>query len=294
MLAFRIALARLRALFRRDSTADEIREELNFHVAMRADEYAREGLDAAAARHAALRRFGNVAVIQDRGYDVRGGGVMETILQDVKYSLRQLGQAAVLRHPGRADARARHRRVHRALQRHRRGAAAAAPLSAPRAARHHRRRRNQQGRQDVALRAFHGRYPHLANALDDDHPCRHGTHPERFRAADRRQWRRRPFDGRRSVRRLSRDLRRHAHPWPGHSPGRHAPGRSGGRPARARVLAARLRGRSRCARAEHPHPGPAHHDHRRPPGRFLHRHRSLAGQAVQRRHARAARHRARR
>ena len=91
MLAFRIALARLRALFRRDSTTDEIREELNFHVAMRADQYAREGLDAAAARQAALRRFGNVAVIQDRGYDVRGGGVMETILQDVKYSLRQLG-----------------------------------------------------------------------------------------------------------------------------------------------------------------------------------------------------------
>ena len=91
MLAFRIALARLRALFRRDGTADEIREELNFHVAMRADEYAREGLDAAAARQAALRRFGNVAVIQDRGYDVRGGGVMETILQDVKYPLRQLG-----------------------------------------------------------------------------------------------------------------------------------------------------------------------------------------------------------
>ena len=91
MLAFRIALARLRALFRRDSTTDEIREELDFHVAMRADEYAREGLDAAAARQAALRRFGNVAVIQDRGYDVRGGGVMETILQDVKYSLRQLG-----------------------------------------------------------------------------------------------------------------------------------------------------------------------------------------------------------
>ena len=91
MLAFRIALARLRALFRRDSTTDEIREELDFHVAMRADQYAREGLDAAAARQAALRRFGNVAVIQDRGYDVRGGGVMETILQDVKYSLRQLG-----------------------------------------------------------------------------------------------------------------------------------------------------------------------------------------------------------
>jgi putative ABC transport system permease protein len=92
MSALRIAIARLRALFRRDATTDEIREELNFHLAMRADEYARHGLEAPAARQAALRRFGNPAVIQDRGYDVRGGGLMETILQDVKYALRQLGR----------------------------------------------------------------------------------------------------------------------------------------------------------------------------------------------------------
>ena len=52
----------------------------------------RHGLDADAARRAALQRFGNLAVIQDRGYDVRGGGLMETIVQDVKYALRQLGR----------------------------------------------------------------------------------------------------------------------------------------------------------------------------------------------------------
>jgi predicted permease len=92
MLAVRIVIARLRALFRRDATTDEIREELRFHVDMRTDEYARHGLDTSAARHAALRRFGNVAVIQDRGYDERGGGMMETLLQDVKYARRQLGR----------------------------------------------------------------------------------------------------------------------------------------------------------------------------------------------------------
>src|SRR5262245_42046338 len=90
MIAIRLVWARLRALFRRNATTDEIREELTFHVQMRTDEYAQAGLDARAARHAALRRFGNVAVIQDRGYDERGGGVIETVLQDVKYGLRQL------------------------------------------------------------------------------------------------------------------------------------------------------------------------------------------------------------
>jgi predicted permease len=90
MRPLRIALARLRALFRHDATVDEIREELRIHVEMRADEYAQRGLDPGTARQAALRRFGNLAVIQDRGYDERGGGVMETVLQDAKYSLRQL------------------------------------------------------------------------------------------------------------------------------------------------------------------------------------------------------------
>jgi putative ABC transport system permease protein len=90
MTAVRIAIARMRALFRRDATIDEIREELQFHVQMRTDEFARDGLDAGAARQAALRRFGNLAVIQDRGYDERGGGLLETIVQDVRGGLRQL------------------------------------------------------------------------------------------------------------------------------------------------------------------------------------------------------------
>src|SRR5262245_13940859 len=90
MIVIRLAWARLRALFRRNATTDEIREELDFHVQMRTDEYAQAGLDARSARYAALRRFGSLTVIQDRGYDERGGGMIETMLQDVKYGLRQL------------------------------------------------------------------------------------------------------------------------------------------------------------------------------------------------------------
>ena len=92
MTAVRILIARIRALVRRNATIDEIDEELQFHVQMRTDEFARDGLDARAARQAALRRFGNFSLIQDRGYDVRGGGVLETIAQDAKYGLRQLRQ----------------------------------------------------------------------------------------------------------------------------------------------------------------------------------------------------------
>src|SRR5262245_48442902 len=90
MLPLRAAIARVRALVRRNVITDEIREELEFHLEMRAAEYTRDGLEVPAARREALRRFGNPAVIQDRGYDVRGGGVLETIVRDVTYGVRQL------------------------------------------------------------------------------------------------------------------------------------------------------------------------------------------------------------
>ncbi len=83
-------LARLRALTRRDAIAGEIREEMEFHLDMRVEQFTRQGLPSDDARRRALRRFGNVAVQQDRGYDIRGGGVMETVLQDLRYSLRLL------------------------------------------------------------------------------------------------------------------------------------------------------------------------------------------------------------
>lgn len=82
--------ARLRGLFRRDGVAGEIHEELEFHVRMRADEFERAGATRPAAVQLARERFGNVAVWQDRGYDVRGGGLMETVVQDLKYGVRLL------------------------------------------------------------------------------------------------------------------------------------------------------------------------------------------------------------
>lgn len=83
-------IARLRALTRRDAVAGEIRDELSFHLQMRIDEYERQGFSRDDARRKAMKRFGNLFVHRDRGYDVRGGGVLETILQDVRYAIRLL------------------------------------------------------------------------------------------------------------------------------------------------------------------------------------------------------------
>lgn len=86
----RIVRARMVGLWRRDAIADEIREELRFHMEMRTEEYELRGLSPEAARRQARRRVGNLAVHQDEGYDIRGGGMMETILQDIRYSVRLL------------------------------------------------------------------------------------------------------------------------------------------------------------------------------------------------------------
>ena len=82
--------ARIRGLFRRDAIAGEIHEELEFHVRLRAEDYERAGETRPAAWRLARRRFGNLALWQDRGYDVRGGGVMETVIQDLRYGIRLL------------------------------------------------------------------------------------------------------------------------------------------------------------------------------------------------------------
>lgn len=88
----RLLRARVRALFRRDAVADEIREELEFHLRMRAEGYERAGEAPDRAAQHARARVGNLTVLQDRGYDVRGGGFLETVLQDVRYGVRQLAR----------------------------------------------------------------------------------------------------------------------------------------------------------------------------------------------------------
>ncbi len=86
-------LVRLHALFRRDAILDEIREEMDFHLEMRAEDYAHRGLTRDQARREAVHRFGNVSLLRDKGYDIRGGGVMESIWQDIRYGVRALRQS---------------------------------------------------------------------------------------------------------------------------------------------------------------------------------------------------------
>jgi len=90
MRLFRILRNRIRALVGRDGVVDEIHEEIQFHLDARSVEHQRRGLSPDEARRAALRKFGNPSVVEDQGYDVRGGGVMESFVQDARYGMRLL------------------------------------------------------------------------------------------------------------------------------------------------------------------------------------------------------------
>src|SRR5215212_10385362 len=85
-------LARLRALAGRESVISDIDEELRLHVEMETEQNLARGMSPAEARRAARMSFGHFDSIRDTAYTVRGGGLMETFWQDVRYGVRVLAK----------------------------------------------------------------------------------------------------------------------------------------------------------------------------------------------------------
>jgi predicted permease len=85
-----ILRARLRALVRREAVLEDIEEEMRSHVEMEAETNIGRGMGPEEARLAAVRSFGNLSRIRDLAYEIRGGGIMETLWQDLRYGVRML------------------------------------------------------------------------------------------------------------------------------------------------------------------------------------------------------------
>jgi putative ABC transport system permease protein len=87
--------ARLRAVWDGETVHQDIDEEMRSHIRMQTQENIERGMSPEDARRDAEQRFGNTGRIKDMGWDVRGGGWLETIWQDVRYGSRMLRK-----HPG--------------------------------------------------------------------------------------------------------------------------------------------------------------------------------------------------
>jgi len=87
---FKVLAARLRALFRRDDVIGDIDEEFGVHVEMETNANIERGMSPSEARRAALGSFGNLSSLKDEAYEVRGGGMIETLFQDIRYAARGL------------------------------------------------------------------------------------------------------------------------------------------------------------------------------------------------------------
>ncbi len=87
-----ILAARLRALMGREAVIRDIDEEMRAHVEMATEANVARGMSPSEARRAARLSFGNFDSLRDVAYGVRGGGVMETFLQDVRYGARVLAK----------------------------------------------------------------------------------------------------------------------------------------------------------------------------------------------------------
>jgi predicted permease len=81
---------RLRALRGGDEVHREMAEEWEFHIDLRTQENIRRGMTPEEARRNAERHFGNSGYIKDVSWDVRGGGVLEVLWQDLRFGARQL------------------------------------------------------------------------------------------------------------------------------------------------------------------------------------------------------------
>jgi macrolide transport system ATP-binding/permease protein len=85
-----ILSARLRALLRREQVAQDIEEELRIHLEMEALANIERGIRPDEAGAAARNSFGNFSRINDLAHEIRGGGWMDSLIQDLRYGLRQL------------------------------------------------------------------------------------------------------------------------------------------------------------------------------------------------------------
>ena len=89
-MSWRRQLAKLGALFRRPKPVDDLEEEIRSHLRMEEQENLESGMPPDEAHYAALCRFGNVTLAEERSREMWGWNWAETLWQDLRFGLRML------------------------------------------------------------------------------------------------------------------------------------------------------------------------------------------------------------
>ena len=85
-----------RSLFLHRRLEREMQKEMSQHLELATERLLARGMSPEEARRAALREFGNVAYLQEKGRDARGGRWLEALTPDAKLTLRMLVKNPVL------------------------------------------------------------------------------------------------------------------------------------------------------------------------------------------------------
>src|ERR1700746_1227528 len=81
-------IRRLHSSFQKQKLDENLDEELQFHIEMRAQEFIASGMTPEDARRQAARLFGNRVLLKERTRDMNTIGWIETLWQDLRYATR--------------------------------------------------------------------------------------------------------------------------------------------------------------------------------------------------------------
>jgi macrolide transport system ATP-binding/permease protein len=87
---FHVLRMRARSLFRRTQVDQELKDELREHLEQQIQENISRGMSSDEARRSALLAMGGVAQIEEQCRDTRGVNIIEDLIQDLRYGLRQM------------------------------------------------------------------------------------------------------------------------------------------------------------------------------------------------------------
>ncbi|HXH50241.1 MAG TPA: ADOP family duplicated permease, partial [Terriglobia bacterium] len=90
MVPLKMLFSKFTGLFRKARLEQQLDEDVHAHLEMLTEENLRRGMEPEEARFAALRQFGNVSSMKEECRERRSIRIIEELVQDVRYGLRQL------------------------------------------------------------------------------------------------------------------------------------------------------------------------------------------------------------